>query len=78
MLTWPSTPGEEARVERLLIKKLGKEEIRFSWWKDGNIVPRPLDVSEENLIELIAKGMRAGVFSPTFLARQIVAAGTEG
>jgi hypothetical protein len=75
--SWPTAPGEEARVERLFIKEQEAGEIRFSWWKDGNIVPRPLDISEADMISLIAKGVRAGVFSPAFLARLIVAVGQE-
>jgi hypothetical protein len=53
----PFENGEEARLERILIKSSGKEEIRLSWWKNGNIVPRPLDLSEDALWQLIAKGI---------------------
>lgn len=64
----PFGDGSEARIERLFIKQLGQEEIRFSWWKDNNIVTRPLDLSEEALIKLMALGIRDGVLSPRFLA----------
>ena len=64
----PFGDGSEARIERLFIKQLGQEEIRFSWWKDNNIVTRPLDLSEEALIKLMARGIRDGVLSPKFLA----------
>lgn len=64
----PFGDGSEARIERLFIKQLGQEEIRFSWWKDNNIVTRPLDLSEEALIKLMALGIRDGVLSPKFLA----------
>ena len=57
----PFENGEEARIERIRIKASGKEEIRFSWWKDGNIVPPPLDLSEDALWKLIAKGIIEGV-----------------
>jgi hypothetical protein len=53
--------GDEARIERLLIKSSGKEEIRFSWWKDGRMMMRPLDLSEEDLMRLLVQGIREGV-----------------
>ena len=34
---------------------------------------RPLDVAEDQLIELMAKGVQSGVLSPRFLARLLVA-----
>jgi hypothetical protein len=43
--TFTSSGGDEARVERLWIKELEREEIRLSWWKDGRLLPRPLDLS---------------------------------
>ena len=51
--------GEEARIERLKIKQGASVVIRFSWWKDGEMIPRPLDLSEEDLMELLAKGVPA-------------------
>ena len=37
----PNKDGvQEARIERLRLKESGVEEIRFSWWKDGKIMPR--------------------------------------
>ena len=51
----------EARLERLQLKKTGDVVIRLSWWKDGRMVPRPLDLTEQNLITLLAKGVRQGV-----------------
>ncbi|OFW11130.1 MAG: hypothetical protein A3H96_26655 [Acidobacteria bacterium RIFCSPLOWO2_02_FULL_67_36] len=57
----PLEDGEEARLERIRVKALGQEEIRLSWWKNGNIVPRPLDLSEDALWKLIAKGITDGV-----------------
>ena len=61
-VTFPS--GDEARIERLRIKSSGNVEIRFSWWKDGRMMMRPLDLSEANLMKLLAKGMREGVLFP--------------
>lgn len=58
--------GDEARIEKLYIKESGEEEIRFSWWKDGKMVPRPLDLSEDDLIALIRDAVAKDVFTPAF------------
>ena len=58
----------EGRIERIFVKETQQEEIRFSWWKGGNIVPRPLDLSEADLLELMREAMVAGVFTPQFRA----------
>lgn len=58
--------SEEGRIERILVKDSGQEEIRFSWWKNGNITPRPLDLSEDDLITLLRDAAAKGVFSDNF------------
>jgi hypothetical protein len=63
VLKFPS--GGEARIERLRLKSSGDIEIRLSWWKDGRMQPRPLDLGELDLFRLIAKGMREGVLLPS-------------
>ena len=57
----PFEDGGEARLERILIKETGIEEIRLSWWKNGNIVPRALDLSEHAFWKLIGQGIVEGV-----------------
>ena len=64
---WPG--GSEARIERLLIKETREEEIRFSWWKDGKMAVRPLDLSESDLLMLFADAIAKGVFEPEFKAK---------
>jgi hypothetical protein len=59
--------GGEGRLERILVKESGLEEIRFSWWKDGRFIPRPLDLPEAELLELLRKGISGGVFTDRFL-----------
>jgi hypothetical protein len=56
--------GDEARIERLEIKATGQIEIRLSWWKDGQMQPRPLDLPEEDFYKLLIQGIRDGVLSP--------------
>jgi len=54
-------PHSEGRIERLRIKSTGKIEIRFSWWMDGRMMPKPLDLPEADLMTLLARGIKAGV-----------------
>lgn len=66
-VTFPS--GSEGRIERLRFKEgleAGLEGIRFSWWKDGRMVPRPLDASEDQLLVLLQEAFKVGVFSERF------------
>lgn len=58
--------GDDARIEKLHIKESGEEEIRFSWWKEGKIVPRPLDLSEDDLFALFRDAFAKDVFTPAF------------
>ena len=58
--------GDEARIEKLHIKKTGEEEVRFSWWKDGKMLPRPLDLSENDLLLLLREAFSKDVFTPLF------------
>ena len=59
-------PGDEGRIERLEMKETGETEIRFSWWKDGKMVPRPLDLPEQAFLELFRRAFDADVFSARF------------
>ena len=54
-------------IERLFIKEHKREEIRFSWWKDGRMVVRPLDLPEEELLPLMKDAVAKGVSSERFL-----------
>ena len=55
------------RIERLHIKEYGQDEIRFSWWPDGKMANRPLDLSEHELLPLLKEAIEKGVFSDDFL-----------
>jgi hypothetical protein len=61
--------GGEGRVERLRIKKLNSVEIRFSWWQRGRMLPPPLDLSEESLLDLFEDGVANNVFTTAFRER---------
>lgn len=63
--------GSEGRIERLRFKEdpyAGMEGIRFSWWKDGRMIPRPLDATEEQLLALLNDSLQKKIFSQRFLA----------
>lgn len=63
-----------ANLERILRKKSKSVEIRFSYWvpnHKGNVqmMPRPLDLSEDNLLLLLEKAIKEGVLSEDFSAK---------
>jgi hypothetical protein len=68
----------DIRIERLLIKSSGQEEIRLSCWPDGQMANRPLDVPEDEFIALLAQGVTNGVLSSRFVFRLIEAIKTAG
>ncbi|MGF6950096.1 hypothetical protein QF028_002601 [Neobacillus sp. B4I6] len=64
--------GEDiSAVEKIFIKDIKREEIRFAWYKEEKngsrrFIPRPLDLTEEELLELLKDGVNKGVFSKEF------------
>ncbi len=59
-------------VEKIYVKAMRREEIRFSLYKDtvranNRYIPRSLDVTEVELIELIKNSIKEKVFSGEFI-----------
>lgn len=59
-------------IERIYVKAKKTEEIRFSLYKDtvkleNRYIPRSLDVTEIELIELLKSSIREKVFSEEFI-----------
>lgn len=63
-------------IERIFVKNKAQEEIRFTFYKAAiningkefdKLVPRPLDVSEEELLELFQTAFTENIFSKEFL-----------
>ena len=54
-------------IERLWVKKHGQIAIRFSWWPNGRMATRPLDLPERELLELLREAVKEGVFSDAFV-----------
>lgn len=56
-----------SRIERVFDRSLGAVAIRFSAWRGGKIVMRPLSIREDELAVLIGEAVAAGVFSAALL-----------
>lgn len=59
-------------IERIEVKEKRREEIRFALYKDtvrgdNRYIPRSLDVTEMQLLELIKKAIQSKVFSDEFI-----------
>lgn len=59
-------------IEKIYVKAMRREEIRFSLYKDtvradNRYIPRSLDVTEVELIELIKNSIKEKVFSDEFI-----------
>ncbi|MGG7179247.1 hypothetical protein ACQPU1_16880 [Clostridium paraputrificum] len=59
-------------IEKIYIKELKRNEIRFCVYKatrrgDETYIPRSLDVTELELIELIKEALKEKVFSEEFI-----------
>jgi hypothetical protein len=59
----------ECRIERIFVKDLGREEIRFSWWPNGRYATRALDLPEDELLPLLEAAISKGVFTSDFLSQ---------
>lgn len=65
-------------IEKIFVKELNQEEIRFVYFKDiikGSImmeeqlVARPLDLPEDDLIRLMELSIKQNVFSKEFVGK---------
>jgi hypothetical protein len=56
-------------IERIFVKSYQREEIRFSWWPNGKFAPRPLDVTEEELLPILTGAIQKDIFSLDFLIK---------
>lgn len=64
---------EIAKAEKIIINETNQEELRFSWWtQDGkkfNI--RPLDLPEDQWIELFDAAVKDEIVSQEFIKEMI-------
>src|SRR5262245_52838278 len=68
-VVWSKTDANEGRLEHLYNKVRKQDEIRFSSWKGGRMMMRPLDLTEDELIDLLRDAIKQSVFSETFLSK---------
>lgn len=66
--------GDEiAKAEKIIINQTNQEELRFSWWgkygKQFNL--RPLDLPEEQWIELFDVAVKNDIVSQKFIKEMI-------
>ena len=62
-----STGTSYVAIERIFVKQMEQVEIRFSCWEGSRMLPRALDLPEEELLPLIRAAIREGVFSEAFM-----------
>lgn len=58
---------------KIFVKELNQEEIRFVYFKDTfrkeqQLIARPLDLTEDELIKLIKESIKKNVFSKGFIS----------
>lgn len=61
-------------IEKIFVKELNTEEIRFVYFKDTlrkeeQLIARPLDLPEDDLINLIKESIKKNVFSKEFIEK---------
>ena len=61
-------------IEKIFVKELNQEEIRFVYFKDTirmeeQLVARPLDLPEDDLIRLMELSIKQNVFSKEFVGK---------
>lgn len=55
-----------AGLEKLSVKRRNQEELRFSWSDDGKLMMSPLDLPEDQLLDLLGEALNQDVFSDAF------------
>ncbi len=66
--TFIKIEDQETRIEKLHLKT-GQEKIRLSSWSGGDILSRPLVLSETELLELLHQAIHAGVLPRNFIGK---------
>jgi hypothetical protein len=59
--------GDEGKIEKVLLKESGQEQIRLSLWSQGKMQRSPLSLSEQELVALLQAGIQEGVLSREFI-----------
>jgi hypothetical protein len=59
--------NEVGKIERLPINEDGQEQIRFSIWRQGKMLHRPLSLTEKELVALLQAAIKEGILSRDFI-----------
>jgi len=62
-----SSKKSAVAIERIFVKRAKQIEIRFSQWEGSKMMPRALDLPEEELLPLLSAAIRNGVFTEEFI-----------
>ena len=57
---------ERFAIEKIYIKSLKRYEVRICLYRINKFIPRPVDLSEDNLVTLLLVGLKAGVLDDKF------------
>ena len=58
----------KTRIEKVQYAA-GQEKIRLSTWREGDILPQPLVLSEAELLELLHQAIHVGVLPRNFIGK---------
>ena len=62
-----SLGNEVGKIERLPINEDGQGQIRFSIWRQGKLLQRPLSLTEKELVALLQDAIQEGILSRGFI-----------
>jgi hypothetical protein len=58
---------KEGRIEEILPDEHGPVKIRISGWDLDHTLSQPLDLTEDELVNILQMAVRAGIISPDFV-----------
>ncbi len=61
-----SQGNEIVKIEKLSVNEAGQEQIRFSIWRQGKMLQRPLSLTQKELVTLLQAAIREGILSRDF------------
>ncbi len=60
--------SDQGQIEKLILPGNDQEQIRISLWRDGKMLPLPITLSEQELVDLLHSAIHEGVLSRKFIA----------
>lgn len=57
----------EGRIEEVRSGRTAPGQIRIGCWSQEHLLSSPLELSEEDLVDLLKSAVRAGILSPDFI-----------